>query len=72
MWKLLTDSPARREAYEKVTKANAHSFPYCKTRWCENEQTAERVVEIWPNYQKFVEHFDVLTQAKADEEQQKF
>ena len=46
--------------YEKITDANVHPLPFCKTRWCENEQTAEGAAELWPKYCKFVEHLMTL------------
>ena len=42
MWNLFKESPAKREIYEKITSGNVCPLPYCKARWCENGQTAER------------------------------
>ena len=64
MWNLLKESPARREVYERITKADVYPLPYCKTRWCESEQTAERAAEIWSNYQKFSKHLMSLPKSK--------
>ena len=61
VWNFLKDRPARREVYEKFTKANVYPLPYCKT-----EQTAKRAAEIWPYYQKFVEHV-ILLRARQPE-----
>ena len=61
VWNFLKDRPARREVYEKFTKANVYPLPYCKT-----EQTAKRAAEIWPYYQKFVEHV-ILLKARQPE-----
>ena len=56
MWNLLKESPTRRKIYEKITNGLVYSLHYCKTRWCENEETGERAAEMQPKYCKFVEH----------------
>ena len=28
------DSPARREAFEKITEPDFYPLPYCGHRWC--------------------------------------
>ena len=42
MWNLLKESPAKREIYKKISSGNVCPLTYCKARWCENDQTAER------------------------------
>ena len=42
MWNLLKETPAKREIDKKNTSGNICPLPYCKARWCENEQTTER------------------------------
>lgn len=32
-----------------LQNGNVNLLPYWKTRWCENEQTAERTADIHPN-----------------------
>ena len=56
MWNLLKESPARREIYEKISNGNVYPLPYCKTRWYENEESAEQAAEIWPKNCEFMEH----------------
>lgn len=46
MRNLLKEHPARREINKKITNSIVYLLPYCKIRWCENKQTAERAVEI--------------------------
>ena len=60
MWNLLKESPDRREIYEKITNGNVYPLPYCKTRWCENEQTFEPAAEIRLKYCKFVKYLMTL------------
>ena len=40
MWKLLNQSPARREKYVALAETNLFLLPYCGHRWCENEDCA--------------------------------
>ena len=64
MWYFLIDSPARREVYESITQTKTYPLPYYQTRWCENEHVAERAVEIWPVYCKFIQHLASLPKPK--------
>ena len=34
MFKILMDSPARREAFEKINEPDFYPLPYCGHRWC--------------------------------------
>ena len=53
-WKLLDETLARRELFEKVTETCIYPLPYCGHRWCENEDCARRAELIWPEVKKFV------------------
>ena len=37
MSKLVEDSPACKDTCVKVAETNVFSLPYCRHRWCENE-----------------------------------
>ena len=52
---LFKDSPARREDYS--TSTGSYIFPkrFCRTRWVENVDVAERVLNIWPHVENFVQ-----------------
>ena len=64
LYKILIDSPARREAFEKITKSDVYPLPCCGHRWCENENSLHRAVEIWPAFSTFVKHLMKLPKAK--------
>ena len=40
------ESPARMEAFEKITLSYVYPLPYCGHRSCENENRLHRAVEI--------------------------
>ena len=60
MWKLLDESPARREKYEGITESNVYPLQYCGHRWCENEKCASRAELIWVGYVKFIKELRSL------------
>ena len=47
MWKILDETPVRRDIFEKITETNVYPLPYCGHRWCENEDCIHRVENIW-------------------------
>ena len=60
MSNVLTDTPARRDMFQKVTESNQFPLPYCGHRWCENENCLERADKIWPRYIKFIKYLQKL------------
>jgi len=64
LWKLLDESPARREKYESITETNVYPLPYCGHRWCENEDSANRAELIWVGYVKFIKHLNSLPKSR--------
>ena len=51
-WQMFHEAPARREDYTLVT--SSESFPqfFAATRWVENQEPADHLVQIWPNIQR--------------------
>ena len=43
MSNVLTDTPARRDMFQKVTGSNQFPLPYCGHRWYENENQVYKV-----------------------------
>ena len=64
MWKLLSDSPARRDEYLKFSVSGKFPLKFCATRWVENEDTAERTILIWPDTMLLINHFLTLSKSK--------
>ena len=64
MWKLLDESPARRDIYESVTESDVYPLPYCVHRWCENENCANRAEIVWPDFIKFIKYLLQLVASK--------
>ena len=57
MWKLLSDSPARRDEYLKLSVSGKFPLKFCATRCVENEDTAERAMLVWPDIILLINHF---------------
>ena len=64
MWKLLSDSPARRDEYLKLSVSGKFPLKFCATRWVENEDTAERAMLVWPDIILLINHFLSLSKSK--------
>ena len=64
MWKLLSDSPARREEYLKLSISGKFPLKFCATCWVENEDTAERAMLVWPDIILLINHFLSLSKSK--------
>ena len=60
MFKLLDESPARRDVFRDVTETDVFPLPYCGHRWCENENCLFRAVAIWPAYVVYIEKLNKL------------
>ena len=63
LWYLFHDSPARRDDYTTVTGSSVFPLKFCATRWIEDDRVSERVLEIWPNVEKYIRH--VLKEPKS-------
>ena len=50
LFKILDESPARRDTYTKVTESEDFPLPYCGHRWCENENCVKQAEMIWSGY----------------------
>ena len=66
MWKLLSDSPVRREEYLKLSISGKFPLKFCATCWVENEDTAERASRmlVWPDVILLINHFLSLSKSK--------
>ena len=64
MWKLLSDSPPRRDEYLKLGVSGKFPLKFCATRWVENEDTAERAMLVWPDIILLINHFLSLSKSK--------
>ncbi|XP_030847404.1 uncharacterized protein LOC115926629 [Strongylocentrotus purpuratus] len=54
LYYLFSDSPARREDYQKITGDHTMPLKFCKTRWLENLPVAERAISIWESVCAYV------------------
>ena len=59
MFKLLNKSPARRAEYLRTSGNSLYPEKFCPTRWVENESVAQRGIEIWDGFVKYIKepHF---------------
>ena len=69
MWRLLSDSPARREIYFQQSKSGKVPLQFSATRWVENEDTAERACLVWPDIVLVINHFS--TKSKSNQPKNK-
>lgn len=54
IYTLFNDVPARRADYMKASNSTVFPLKFCKIRWVENKQVAERALNILSNIQKYV------------------
>ena len=64
VFKLLDESPARRDIFRNVTESEVFPLPYCGHRWCENECCLNRAEVIWQCFVKFIEYLNKLVKSK--------
>ena len=64
MWKLLSDSPARRDEYLKLSVSGKFPLKLCATRWVKNGDTAERAILVWQDIILLINHFLRLSKSK--------
>ena len=64
VFKLLDESPARRDIFRNVTESEISPLPYCGHRWCENECCLNRAEAIWQCFVKFIEYLNKLVKSK--------
>ena len=48
-YKVLHDSPARRDDYHSISGSSTYPLQFCGTRWVEDKKVAEKSIELWPN-----------------------
>ena len=51
---LFHDVPAREEDYQTVTGSTEFPLKFCKHRWVENINVAERILDVFPALKKYV------------------
>ena len=49
LWYLFHDYPARRKDFTAVTGSTVFPLKFCATKWVEDEEVAQREIEIWQN-----------------------
>ena len=60
MFKILDESPARRNVYLREGTSGKFPMEFCQTRWIEDEPVANRTLEVWPSIVATVKHFEGL------------
>ncbi|XP_059169593.1 uncharacterized protein LOC131951256 [Physella acuta] len=54
--KLFEDTPARREDFTKATGSSIFPLRFCKHRWLENSNVAQRALELVPSIEKYLDN----------------
>ena len=57
VWKIIFDSPARRDIYLKCTISKKLPQGFDGTRCVENEDTAEKGILVWPDFIALIKLF---------------
>ena len=64
MFKILDESPARRDIYLKAGTSEKFPQSFSETRWVEDEPVADRALDVWPSIVALVRYFEGLCQSK--------
>ena len=72
MWKVLSDSPARKDIYLKSSISGKLPQRFCGKRWVENKDTAKKAISVWPDIVALVKHFLALCPSKRPENNKSF
>ena len=68
LFKLLDESPTRRDTDTKVTDSEDFPLPYHGHRQCENENCINRDEMIWSGYIQFIEVLNKRLKSKQPQE----
>ena len=63
-FKLLHDTPARRDDYFNMTASSEYPLQFCGTRWVEDKMVAEKLIKLWPNMIKLFDFWSSLCKSK--------
>ena len=72
MWKIVSDSPARRDIYLKSSISGKLPQRFCGTRCVKNEDTAEKTILVWPHNVALIKHFLALCPSKRPKNNKSF
>ena len=64
IWKILDESPARRDIYLRESPSGKLPLKFCTTRWIEDKPVADRALEIWPSICSTVKYWQSLPASK--------
>ena len=64
MFKILDQSPARRDVYLKEGTSEKFPQSFSETRWIEDEPVADRALKTWSSIVALVRHFEGLSKSK--------
>ena len=67
MWKILDDSPARRDIYLRICDSI-----FCSTRWVENIADVERAITVFQNIVTLFKYFQSLAPSKRPQKNNSF
>ena len=63
-FQILHDTPARRADFISTTGSDKFPLSFCGIRWVEDQNVAERLLEVWPNIIKIVAFWKSLPKSK--------
>ena len=63
-YRILHDSPARRDDYESVSGSTKYPLAFCATRWIEDAKVSDRLIELWPSMKLIMNFWSKLQKSK--------
>ena len=70
MYRILKDSPARRDQYEKCSNKNddtdqpTYPLPFFTVRWVENKPVAAEALDCWSNFKAYMRWWETQPPSK--------
>lgn len=72
MYKIINESPARRDIYLKEGSSSNFRMKFCETRWIEDKDVAERALEVWKSVVATVKYWEGLSKSKKPRNNKSF
>lgn len=72
LYKLFNESPARRDVYLREGESTLFPLKFSATRWIEDQQVADRALEVWPSVVATVKYWLGLCKSKQPKNNKNF
>ena len=72
MYKIFNESPARRDVYLKEGSSSKFPIKFCEIGWIEDQEVAERALEVWESVVATVRYWESLSNSKKPKKSNNF